>query len=245
MGHSRIVAISQSNYLPWKGYFDMINLVDEFIVLDDVQYTRRDWRNRNRVKTPQGSVWLTIPVRVKGRYLQRIDETEVSDARWAQRHWRTLETSYAHSEHFDESAERLADLFVGQEGELLTDVNARFTRRLCELLGITTTITRSTDYGSEGRRSDRILDLCQRAGATHYVSGPAAAAYLDADAFAEAGVRLSYLDYASYPEYPQPYPPFEHAVSVVDLLFSVGAAQAPSYMKSFVAPESMLSQVAA
>jgi hypothetical protein len=211
----------------------MINLVDEFVVLDDVQYTRRDWRNRNRIKTPQGVAWITVPVKAKGRYLQRIDETLVSDPSWAQRHWRTLQMSYAHTAHYGTVSEQLRDLFVGRSDEHLSAINSRFTRRICDLLGIRTRITSSADYGSEGVASDRILELCRRVGATRYVSGPAAAAYLDVDAFNAAGVEVSYLDYGGYSEYPQPFPPFVHAVSIVDLLFSTGLQDAPRYMKSF------------
>ena len=103
----KTVAIVQSCYIPWKGYFDLINLVDEFILYDDRQYTRRDWRNRNRIKTPQGSQWLTIPVEVKGRYDQRIDETRISDPDWAEQHWKTLTHNYASAPHFDDYGERL------------------------------------------------------------------------------------------------------------------------------------------
>src|SRR5882757_9025960 len=99
---SKKVAIVQSNYIPWRGYFDLINSVDEFILFDDMQYTRRDWRNRNRIKTANGIIWLTIPVVVKGRYSQSIQETEVSDSNWAAKHWKTLQQSYARAAHFKE-----------------------------------------------------------------------------------------------------------------------------------------------
>src|ERR1041384_7029573 len=96
----KMVAIVQSNYIPWKGYFDMIRGVDEFVLYDDVQYTRRDWRNRNRIKTAQGTQWLTIPVEVKGKYLQAIKETKISDPSWGRTHWRTLCHSYNRAPHF-------------------------------------------------------------------------------------------------------------------------------------------------
>src|ERR1700759_1995113 len=96
------IAISQSNYIPWKGYFDLINSVDEFVLYDDVQYTRRDWRNRNLIKTPQGLQWLTIPVSVKGKFTQKINETVVTDLSWPTRHWRTLIGNYSHAAHFDD-----------------------------------------------------------------------------------------------------------------------------------------------
>ncbi len=91
---TKSVAIVQSNYVPWKGYFDMVRGVDEFILYDDAQYTRRDWRNRNRIKTPHGTQWLTVPVEVTGKYLQKIRETRISDPNWARRHWQTLKSCY-------------------------------------------------------------------------------------------------------------------------------------------------------
>ena len=94
------VAISQSNYLPWRGYFDQINFVDHFVRYDEVQYTRRDWRNRNRIKTSQGLTWITVPVVTKGLFSQRVDETQVSDADWASHHWATLRHTYGRAQHF-------------------------------------------------------------------------------------------------------------------------------------------------
>jgi len=106
-GMGKRIAAIQSSYIPWKGYFDAINVVDEFILLDEVQFTKRDWRNRNKIKTSQGIQWLTIPVAVKGRYLQRIDETRIADSGWAQRHWSTLTHTYRRAAAFDDVAPRL------------------------------------------------------------------------------------------------------------------------------------------
>ena len=135
----------QSNYIPWKGYFDIVNFVDEFVIYDAVQYTRRDWRNRNRIKTPQGLGWLTIPVEVKGNYHQRISETRVSDARWGRRHWRTLSHNYARAPFFREYRPWLEELYVTSSDVFLTAVNERFIRSICGLLGIDTRISRSPD----------------------------------------------------------------------------------------------------
>jgi hypothetical protein len=234
MGGRRRVAIVQSNYIPWKGYFDLINSVEEFITLDDVQYTRRDWRNRNRIKTPQGVIWLTIPVNIKGRYEQRIDETTVSDPSWAEAHWKTIRHSYAGAPHFDEFRDAVGAAYQEVDSERLTDINRHMLEAVCPLLGIRTPLKRSTEYGAVGRKTDRLLNLCLAAGATEYLSGPAAKAYLDEAAFREAGVAVSWFDHSGYPEYKQPHPPFEHSVSVLDLIFSTGR-EAPRYMKSFSA----------
>lgn len=227
----RTVAIVQSSYIPWKGTFDLIGHADELILLDHVQFTRRDWRNRNRVKTAQGPRWLTIPVQVKGRYEQRIDETRVSDRSWPEQHWRVIEQSYARAERFADHAPALERLFLDTDEELLSRINHRFLTALCELLGIGTTISWSTDYEIHGRRTEALLGLCRQAGASVYLSGPSAAAYLDVGRFEEAGVAVRWMDYAGYQEYPQVHPPFVHEVSVVDLLLCAGT-EAPRYLKS-------------
>jgi hypothetical protein len=109
----RKAAIVQSSYIPWKGYFDLIRQVDEFILYDDVQYTRRDWRNRNLIKTPHGLSWLTIPVDVKGKYFQSIRETRIADPGWAERHWKTIVHNYSRAPHFDHHRQKLEELYLG------------------------------------------------------------------------------------------------------------------------------------
>ena len=225
------VAIVQSNYVPWKGYFDLINLVDEFLLYDDRQYTRRDWRNRNRIKTLQGPIWLTIPVHVKGRYHQRIDETAIADPNWGRGHWHTITRNYAEAPFFDLYRDRLATLYTTDE-LLLSHVNRAFIEEICDILGIHTRISWSTDYDGVGAKSERLVSLCVQSGAGVYLSGPAAREYIDEEQFAAAGIALEYMDYAGYPEYKQLHPPFDHQVSVLDLLFNVGP-EAPRFMKSF------------
>jgi hypothetical protein len=227
------MAIVQSSYIPWKGYFDMINLADEFVLLDEVQYTKRDWRNRNKIKTPNGELWLTVPVQVKGKYHQRIDETTISESGWAEKHWKSISQSYAKAPHFGTYAQQIGELY-GEAGQMerLSDVNRLFTGALCELLGIDTKLSWSTDYEAGNGKTERLLDICVQGGATEYLSGPAAQSYLDEPLFESQGVSVSWMDYSDYPEYDQPHPPFSHQVSVLDLLFSAGA-DAPNYMKSF------------
>lgn len=230
---TRIAAV-QSNYIPWKGYFDLINSVDEFVLLDEVQYTRRDWRNRNRIKTPEGTRWLTVPVRNKGLYTQRIDAAWIADARWARSHLSTLEHYYRHSPHYEYVAELLKPVYAEFGSDLLSDVNHRLLSHLCECLAITTPITRSTDYTCSPERSRRLLDICRETHATEYVSGPTARGYLDVDMFAREGIAVSWFDYSGYEEYRQPYGAFVHGVSIVDLLFSEGP-NSRSWLKSTVA----------
>ncbi len=226
------VAIVQSNYIPWKGYFDLINRVDEFILFDDMQYTRRDWRNRNLIKTARGPAWLTIPVETKGKYLQKINETTVSDPTWNVRHWKTLVHNYSKARHFQTYQAMFESLYLSLDETFLSRINVRFIRAMCDLLGIRTAITWSTDYRLQDGRTERLVDLCRQAHATEYVSGPTARGYIAEEQFREAGIVLSYMDYAGYPEYTQLFPPFEHRVSMLDLIFNEGLA-ATHYMKSF------------
>jgi hypothetical protein len=228
---TKSVAIVQSSYIPWKGYFDIMASVDEFVLYDDRQFTRRDWRNRNRIKTPLGTQWLTIPVESKGRYEQRIDETLIGDPRWADRHWSTILHSYVRAPHFSDYRDALEELYGTSTERRLSAANRRFLEAIAGLLGIRTSLSWSTDYEAEGAKTERLVSLCHAAGATEYVTGPRARDYLDDTAFEDAGIRLSYFDYSGYPEYEQLHPPFEHEVTVLDLILHTGA-EAPQYMKS-------------
>ncbi len=230
----KVVAIIQSNYIPWKGYFDIINMSDEFILFDEAQYTRRDWRNRNKIKTPHGVMWLTIPVKVKGLYHQRISETEVMDKRWGREHWKTLRHTYGRAAFFDQYAPFFEELYltVSEEETFLSQINYRFLRAICDLLGIRTPLTWSHDYELLDGKTERVLGLCLQVGATVYLSGPSAKAYLDEAQFEAVNMRVEYMDYSGYPEYRQLYPPFEHAVTILDLIFNEGP-NATRFMKSF------------
>jgi hypothetical protein len=231
------VGIVQSNYIPWKGYFDLVNSVDEFILYDDCQYTRQDWRNRNRIKTPHGTRWLTIPVTVDNLYQQRLDETETADSRWAARHWDTIRQAYRRAPYFAQLADRIQAAYEACAAERrLSKINRTLLETVCEMLDISTPLTWSTDYAAHGGRTERVVDLCLKAGATTYLSGPRARSYIDTSLFEAAGIELRFIDYDGYPEYPQLHPPFDHNVTILDLLFNAGS-DARSLMKSF-APES-------
>ena len=224
------VAIVQSNYIPWKGYFDMIAAVDEFILYDDMQYTKRDWRNRNQIKTPQGVQWLTIPVRVKGRYFQKIRDTEIEDPEWAQAHWKCIVQAYRKAPHFKEIAEWLEPLYLDTPPMLLSQLNRRFIEAICANLSIQTRISNSWDYELVDGKTERLAALCAQAGGTEYVSGPAAKAYVDEAVFREQGIKLTWFDYAGYPEYKQLWGEFVHGVTILDLMFNCGS-DARKYMR--------------
>lgn len=225
------IAIQQSNYIPWKGYFDIIRSVDMFVLYDDVQFTRRDWRNRNRIKTSSGLLWLTIPVKVKEKYKQLIREVEVADSRWAKKHWKTICYNYSGTRYFEEYKRCFEDAYKeAGEMKMLTDINIHFLNLINSLLGIKTLIKRVEEYSSEGRRSDRILSLCRASGATEYLTGPSGMNYLNHEKFTSQGVKILIADYSNYRDYTQPWPPFVHFVSIIDLLFCTGK-NAVSYMK--------------
>ncbi len=143
---SKRVAIVQSNYIPWRGYFDLMNLVDEFILFDGMQYTRRDWRNRNVIKSQAGLIWLTIPVDVKGKYFQEIKDTVVGDARWNRNHWKTIAHCYSRARYFSDYKELFEDLYLDSNEKHLSLINYRFLKAICSLLSIRTKITWSMDY---------------------------------------------------------------------------------------------------
>jgi WbqC-like protein family len=228
---SKTVAIVQSNYIPWRGYFDFISSVDEFILYDDAQYTIRDWRNRNIIKTAQGPKWLTIPVQVKGKYLQKINETTIGDSDWGKKHWASIVHSYTRARFFRDHRKVFERLYLETRQTLLSEINRIFLAEICRILGISTKLSSSMDYKLEGDRTGKLIALCRQADATRYISGPAARAYLKENLFEEAGIGLSYMDYSNYPEYEQLYPPFEPRVSIIDLIFNTGPESA-KYLKA-------------
>lgn len=224
------VAILQSSYIPWKGYFDIIAAVDLFILFDDVQFTRRDWRSRNQIKTAQGAQWLTIPVQAKGRYDQPIDAITVVPG-WAEAHWQRIRHAYARTPHFATLAPAVEAAYRAAGAlDRLSAVNRLLLERLCALAGIATPMVWSRDLGGSGRRTERLVDLCRAAGADRYLSGPSARSYIEPGQFAEAGIALEWMDYAGYPAYPQAHGAFIHEVSMLDLLFNTGP-DAPRFMK--------------
>lgn len=224
------VAIVQSNYIPWKGYFDLIASVDEFVLYDDVQFTRRDWRNRNLIKTPQGVRWLTIPVASKGRYHQTIRETAIEGGDWAATHLQSLRSNYRRARFFDQVSELVEPLYAAPSSSL-SDLNRAFLDAICNYLGITTHFTRSADYELAEERTERLASICSQAGADVYVSGPAAKDYLDEAEFRRRGMRVEWFDYSRYPEYPQLWGEFVHGVTMLDLLFNCGP-EARNFMKA-------------
>lgn len=214
------VGVIQSNFLPWRGYFDFIREVDLFITHDDLQYTKGDWRNRNRIKTPRGSEWITVPVSYR-KTSQLIEGTPVDySTPWAQKMLNRMRESYRRSPHFEPYFSELSDLLT-QPAVSISDLNLRLIKWVCLKLEIDTPIRMSREYHPQGAKTERLIGILQQVGASTYLSGPAAQAYLMPEMFDQAGIQLEFKQY-DYPEYQQLYPPFDPAVSVIDLLFMMG-----------------------
>lgn len=226
----RTVAILQSNYIPWKGYFDIIRQCDEFVIFDEVQYTRRDWRNRNRIKTAHGLQWLTIPVSVKGKYDQSIAETQVVDTAWRAKHWKAIDLNYRNSPCYDQFADRIRSIYETCDSTYLSRINLHFIKEINALLDIKTRISSSFDYASAAGKNERLIAICKGAGADVYLSGPAGRCYIDEQQFADHGLSVRWADYSDYPQYRQLFEGFEHNVSIIDLILNTGL-NALSYMK--------------
>lgn len=228
-GSKRSCAILQSNYIPWKGYFDLIGLVDEFVFYDSVQYTKNDWRNRNKIKTAQGIQWLTIPVRVESLQ-QTIRETRVADRSWQVKHWRSISQSYSRAKCFTEFSSVFEEFYLKSNDLSLSAINQHLIRQICNLLEITTKISDVQEYEIYGDKNERIINLCKAVNAEIYVSGAAGKDYLQINRFKDAGIDVRWMDYSGYPEYTQLYGPFEHGVSIFDLLLNQGR-DAKNYLK--------------
>lgn len=223
------IAILQSNYLPWKGYFDLMAYVDEFVFYDEVQYTTRDWRNRNRIKTPQGLLWLTVPVNYNHSLRPSIASIDIDGDRWRASHWKSIQHNHARAPHAEVASALLAGHYLGAPERQLSVWNRRSIGAIADFLGMRTRRVDSTAYPSATGEAtptptptQRLVDICVQAGATHYVSGPAARAYLHEPAFSAHGIAVEWFDYDGFPTYPQLWGAFEHRVSVIDLLFNCG-----------------------
>jgi hypothetical protein len=225
------IAILQSNYIPWKGYFDIINMVDEFVIFDSVQYTKNDWRNRNKIKTQQGVQWLTIPVEHKNLY-QTISETKISNSNWNKKHWSSIIQNYSKTKYFKEYKDVFEKLYLSNKNNFLSEINYNFIITINSILKISTTIKKSTEFILPDEKTEKLVKICKDCNAKVYLSGSAAKDYLNTSLFDSENIQIKWMDYSGYKEYSQLYPPFEHNVSVLDLLFNEGP-NAKNFMKSF------------
>jgi len=226
------IAILQSNYIPWKGYFDLINMVDEFILYDDMQYTKRDWRNRNKIQTIDGLKWLSIPVDVKGKYFQKISETKISDKNWGKKHWATITHNYSKAKYFKEYKDIFEKLYLDNSDEYLSQINYKFIITICQILKIETKIRCSSEFKLIEGQTEKLLGICKDCHTDIYLSGTSAQSYFDEDLAKKENIEIEWMNYSGYKEYKQVFEPFEHGVSILDLIFNEGS-NATKFMKSF------------
>jgi len=223
------IVINQPNYIPWRGYFDLIDDADLFLIHDDIQYTKQDWRNRNHIKTRHGCKWLTVPImKVSTDTLIKDVHINYTDA-WPAVHQRMITEAYQNSQFFDVYAK---DFFaiIGGGFKLLLDLNIASTRFIMKALNITTPLRLVSELNLAGHKTDKLINILRNCGGTEYLSGPAAQAYINEAAFRDADIALTWKNY-SYRPYPQLWGEFLPQVSALDLLFNCGS-NARRYLKS-------------
>ena len=216
------VLITQSNYIPWKGFFDLLQVSDIFVVFDEMQYTKRDWRNRNLIKTDVGLKWLTIPVETKGKYFQKINETKISDYNWNKKHWALIKSYYSKASCFNEVSNWIENLYMDCKFTYISEINIYFIKAICKYLNIKIDIRLSSEFKLLNDKTNRLVEICTELNATDYYTGPSSKNYLDESKFELKNIKVKYFDYSNYPEYTQLYNGFFNKVSILDLIFNQG-----------------------
>lgn len=213
------IAVLQPSYLPWLGFFEQMMSVDTFVFYDDVQYTKNDWRNRNRIKTKEGFLWLTIPV--KGSMRLQIREVRIdSSKKWQEKHRKTITQIYSKSPYFEEVSTFLEPLWTNRY-EVLLDVIRDSIVLIAEYLNIETKIILSSELHVTGDKNEKLVNICKILSASQYYSGLAAQNYLDNTLFKENGIEVAFQHY-KHPIYPQMHGDFVSHLSIIDLLFNCG-----------------------
>lgn len=215
------ISVHQSQYLPWLGYFDKIDKSDAFVFLDKVQYKKREYQNRNKIRTKEGWIWLTVPVVTKGRYDQKICEVEIDNTfRWTSKHWESIKLSYSRAPYFKKYYDFFEDLYSSNWQKLM-DLNVHIIQYLVRCLDIKTNIYFESDLKTGGISTERIIEICKRLRAKVYLSGAGGKDYLDEQRFVQEGIQLKYQHF-EHPVYTQLHDKFEPYMSVIDLLFNYG-----------------------
>jgi hypothetical protein len=225
------VVVLQSNYLPWKGYFDLIHDADLFIFYDEVKYTKNDWRNRNRIYSKNGLQWFTIPI-AKNAVKLKISDVSITNKDWREQHFDMMYYAYKRAPHFLQLEELMTDLYKKKDWENLSELNQYAIKKISTYLGIATKFKNSREFLLKEHRIERLIDLLVQAGATKYISGAAAKSYLHGNEhlFSENKIELTYKEYQGYQEYRQLKTPFEHYVSIVDLIANISKEEIPNYI---------------
>lgn len=219
------IAILQSNYIPWKGVFDMINKVDVFVFHEDVQFTKQDWRTRNKIKTVNGSVWLTIPVKkvsVDAKIFEVQIFNDVGNKVFYKKHYNAILEHYSKAPFFKQNKFLLEKIYLEKKWENLSEFNIYTTKLISDFLGIKTEFINSKDLNLGGKKTDKLISICQKLGADHYLSGPSAKNYIEQNKFDAAGIELEYMRYDGYKQYQQLHGDFDDYVSVLDVILNCG-----------------------
>ena len=219
--------ITQSNYIPWAGFFSSMNMVDIFVVYDEMQFTKRDWRNRNLINTPKGLKWLTIPICVKGNYLQKINECKISNFKWNIDHWNIIKENYKNAKYYKEISMFLEPLYKNCNHVFLTDINLYFINALNHYLNINTKIITSPVVDKSIDRNQRLIKICKDFNIINYFSGPSAKAYIEPQLFTNQNINLIFWDYNEFIKKLNRDSELKQ-VSIIDSLFNEG----PEIIKS-------------
>jgi len=223
------IAILQSNYLPWKGVFDLINKVDIFVFLEDVQYTTRDWRNRNKILTSEGTKWITVPINNKDKREQLIYEATISnDEEWQKKHFNAFQTNYGRAPYYKQYKWIIEDIYLNRKWNSISELNKYATKLISKELRIKTEFIDSKDLNTTGTKDDKLIQICKKLNADYYISGPAAKNYIVNEKFENNNIELDYIGY-EYPIYKQMFESFNHNVTILDLIFNCGE-NAPYYI---------------
>jgi hypothetical protein len=216
-----IISVHQPQYLPWLGFFDKIDKSDCFVFLDNVQYKKREFQNRNKIRTKNGWIWLTVPVVSKGRYTQKIREVQIDNSvNWAEKHLKNMLANYSHAAHFKQYFGFFQDLY-SSKWDKLTELNIAIIKKILEFLGISKQIYLESQLDISSEKSLRIIDICKKLNADTYLSGLGGKDYLDQGLFKKNNIKLIFQDF-SHPQYPQLFKPFIPYMSIIDLLNNCG-----------------------
>jgi hypothetical protein len=227
------IVILQSNYIPWKGYFELIHQADVFCFYDEVQYTKNDWRNRNKIVGPNGLFWITVPVE-KDAVNGTISEALISNTSWQKKHFKTIEQTYSKSVNKNDVLTILEPIYLGKEWTSISQLNQHLIITISRYMGISTEFKNSVDFDLNGHRVKRLINLINQLEGTEYISGPAAKNYLTENElqFEQNHIQLMYKEYGPYLSYDNKKNEFEDAVSILDLLMNVRKEDYLKYIKS-------------
>ena len=216
--------ITQSNYVPWKGYFTSMISATHLVLYDDMQYTKRDWRNRNKIITRSGPKWLSIPVDTKGKYHQKINETKIKDPDWNLKHWNNIKENYRKAPFFSDYGKVIEEIYLKelQGVEYLSSINRKILERFIQMLGLQIEIIDSRDFDLIGNKTEKLVNICKDLDATEYFTGPAAKSYMQEDLFTSQGIKVNYYNLDGFQEYNQMWDGFDHFVSIIDMFMNLG-----------------------